>query len=157
VYAALQSALTDAWAIFYDWKVPGTRRRVDFLCIEPLRGIAAFEVKGGMVHKHRRTFVQKIRKDGIRKKILPFGQLRSGVMEVLACCGIDAAPLKIHESIFFPHMSQTAYTFGEGPHFFTREDLAPAKLWAKLSASLPGIDNPDATAIMQRLVATLAQ
>src|ERR1700677_399507 len=91
VYEVLQTALADAWSIFYDWPVCGTRRRIDFLCIDPGRGVAAFEVKGGTVHKRRANFVQQIRKDGIRKKILPFGQLKLGVAEVMRCCGIEAA------------------------------------------------------------------
>lgn len=80
VFAALQAGLGDDWFVFYDRPVKGTRRRVDFLCIAPARGVLAIEVKGGMVHAARGWFRQLINKGtGQRKRIDPFGQLKLGV------------------------------------------------------------------------------
>ena len=73
VYDVLSTTLDTTWTTFYDWAVKGTRRRIDFLCINPMRGIAAFEVKDGMVHNTGGKFRQLIdKKTGQRKVINPF-------------------------------------------------------------------------------------
>jgi hypothetical protein len=157
VYTALQSALDSAWHIFYDWHVPGARRRVDFLCIDPARGVAAFEVKGGLVQKRRAHFVQRIYRNGTRKRIFPFDQVKSGVNAVLCCCHVAPAVFPLHLSIFFPAMSLSAFPWREGAHFFTCEDLEPARLWSRIAPSLPTIDNPPAAAAMRGFIADLTR
>lgn len=137
VYDALRKALDDSWLVFYDRSVKGTRRRVDFLCINQARGVVAIEVKGGLVHNWRGRFKQVVRRDGTRKVVTPFDQAKQALGEVLTCCDVDVAALPRHVVIFFPQMSQAGFTFPEGPHVFAREDLEPSKLWAKLDGAMP--------------------
>jgi hypothetical protein len=138
VYDVLSTALDTTWTIFYDWAVKGTRRRIDFLCINPTLGIAAFEVKGGMVHNAGGKFRQLInKKTGRRKIVNPFHQVKLGFNEIVSACGIDIAALPAcHLAIFYPEMWQSGFTFTEGAHIFTQEDLDPDHLQKKLFNAL---------------------
>jgi hypothetical protein len=138
VYDDLSTTLDATWTVFYDWAVKSTRRRIDFLCINPTRGIAAFEVKGGMVHNARGKFRQLIsKKTGQRKIISPFHQVKLGLEEIVSACGIDCAALPVcHLAIFYPEMRQSGFTFMEGAHIFTQEDLDPHHLLEKLYGAL---------------------
>jgi len=138
VYDALSAALDTTWTTFYDWAVKGARRRIDFLCINPMQGIAAFEVKGGTVHNFRGKFRQLInKKTGRRKIINPFHQVKLGFNEIVSACGIDFAALPAcHLAIFYPEMWQSGFTFTASAHIFTQEDLAPHHLQKKLFNAL---------------------
>lgn len=139
VYRALESGLGDAWTVFYDRPIAGTRRRVDFLCLSPTRGVLAIEVKGGMVHAARGWFRQLIQRPGIRKRIDPFGQVKAGVREALAALGAGDVALPLHLAIWLPMMGQGAFTWSAPtPHIFTREVLAPERLQAMLAEVLTG-------------------
>ena len=151
VYDALREALDDSWSVFYDRPVKGTRRRVDFLCINPDRCVIAIEVKGGTVHNWRGNFKQVVRRDGTRKVVTPFDQAKQALGEVLACSGTDAISVPKHLLIFFPQMSQKGFTFSEGPHVFTRENLEPASLWAKLDGAMPAVAAENSCAALRRL------
>ena len=157
VYDALRNALDNMWSVFYDWPVKGTRRRVDFLCIGQGRGVIAIEVKGGLVHHSRARFRQLVARPGVRKVVTPFDQAKKALDAVLACCDAEAAALPCHIVVFFPHMSQAGFTFPEGPYVFTRENLEPAKLWAKLDGAMRvAVSMPECMALGQ-LFAALAR
>jgi nuclease-like protein len=123
VYDALRAGLDDAWSVFYDRPVRGTPRRVDFVAIDPARGVVAIEVKGGLVHASRGAFRQLITQSGQRKRIDPFGQLKMGFARVCDAAGVDMTGLPVHFVIWFPQMGQGAFTWEPSPHIWTREAI----------------------------------
>ncbi|MGE0108664.1 MAG: nuclease-related domain-containing protein [Bdellovibrionales bacterium] len=137
VFNALQSALQDDWSIFYDWSVQGTRRRVDFICISQTLGIIVFEVKGGLVHNSKGAFKQEIKYNGFRKSITPFDQVMKAYRDIVHACNLEIDDLpKCHYAVFFPEVTQKAFTFTEGLHIFTHEDLLKEKMTEKIQKSL---------------------
>jgi nuclease-like protein len=123
-FDVLKAELGDGWSVFYDRPVPGTRRRVDFLAVEPGYGVIAIEVKGGTVHAARGAFRQVIAPSGLRKRIDPFGQLKMAFARVCDGAQINALSLPVHLVIWFPHMGEAAFTWRPSPHIWTREASA---------------------------------
>jgi len=156
VYDLLSGVLDDSWTVFYDWKTKGTRRRIDFLCISPEHGLAAFEVKGGMVHNARGKFRQLINaKTGQRKVVTPFDQVKMGFDEVTLACGIEKAMLPpCHLAIFYPEMHQSGFTFTKGLHIFTQEDLEHNNFQEKLFNALSTPTHPERE-VTRRLLGAL--
>jgi len=137
VFDALQAALDDTWKVFYDRRVPGSRRAIDFIAIKPGHTMLALEVKGGLVHAGRRGFRQLVNKNGQRIATDPYGQTKKALAALAAAAHIDLAQMPVHIAAFFPMMSACAYPWaGTGPHIFTREDLEPTRLRERLSNSL---------------------
>ena len=135
VFYALQ-ALDDDWAVFYDRPVKGSRRRVDFLCLNPYRGAVAIEVKGGQVHAFRGWFRQKLKTH--RKRIDPFGQVKLGVRDVLSAAGVSPERLPVAFVICFPHMSVKGLPWADpGRHIWTREVIEAGAVDDAISAVLP--------------------
>lgn len=129
VYKALRSGLDDNWTVFYDTSIKGSRRRIDFVAVDVRRGLLAIEVKGGMVHSARGWFRQQIRVNGQRKKIDPFGQLKSAVRDLFAVAGIADGEVPSHLAIWFPAMSKSAFAWRlPTPHILTRELLDAGRL-----------------------------
>lgn len=155
VFSALAAALDESWHVFHDHAVAGTRRRVDFLCLSPARGIVAIEVKGGEVHLKRGGFRQRVRGDGTAKRIDPLAQVKAATAAVLDALGAELAPAP-HLVMWLPMMSGEAFTFAERgrEHFFTREQLAPAPLTTILDRVLVATTPGEAHEIM-RLIAGL--
>ena len=146
VFYALQG-LDDDWAVFYDQPVKGSRRRVDFLCLNRMRGVVAIEVKGGQVHAFRGWFRQKIKVTGQRKRVDPFGQVKRGVRDVLVACDVSPERLPVAFVIAFPHMGAKGLPWRDpGPHIWTREIFEAGAVAKALAAMLPG-GAVDATAV----------
>jgi hypothetical protein len=97
VYEALDAALDGEWLVFYDCQVRGTMRRVDFIVINPARGVAAIEVKGGLVHASDGAFRQLITQSGQRKRIDPFGQLKMAFARVCDAAGVNDAAMRLSD------------------------------------------------------------
>jgi hypothetical protein len=137
VWDALANALDDSWTIFYDRRAPGSRRAIDFLVIHPGRGLAAIEVKGGLVHAGRGRFRQIIRRNGLRKTVDPFGQLKRALAALAPGTGLDLDPCPRHLAVALPLMAASAFTFEASQQILTREALAPGPLRSTLEAALP--------------------
>lgn len=162
VFDALAAALDDRWLVLHNQTVPGVRRRIDFLIIEPARGVVALEVKGGLVHACRGSFRQTVKgrgtRPGQRKRIDPFAQTGAALDALLAATGIARARLAVHVAAVFPQMCARAFPWGPSPHLLYAEDLAPERLatWCEsaiaLAAGKTGDADPEAVA---RLVACL--
>lgn len=131
VFDALAAALGNGWTVYYNQRVKGSSRPIDFLIVRPDGGLIAWEVKGGQVHAHRGAFHQRIARNGQRKRIDPFGQLKRAVKAYLAATGRDpATPVEL--AIVFPHMAASAFQWASSPHILTSEDLELERLraWA---------------------------
>lgn len=151
VYGALAAALSDEWAVFYDRRVMGTRRRIDFLCLHPARGVLAIEVKGGMVHARRGAFRQVISANGQRKRIDPFGQLNRAVGDVWAAAGLLPDALPLHRCVWLPQMYQAGLPWQATAHILTCETLATAVLVAVVEAALPATGSAVVRDLVERL------
>jgi len=137
VFAALASALGNDWWVFYDRPVPGTRRRVDFVVVNPDRGVVAIEVKGGLVHAHRGWFRQLVRRPGQRKRIDPFGQLKLGFAGICRAAGVAVGSVPVHLAIWFPQMGQGAFVWKPTPHIWTRELIEAAAVDDAIEVAVP--------------------
>lgn len=137
VWDALANALDDNWTILYDRRAPGSRRAIDFLVIHPARGLAAIEVKGGLVHAGRGGFRQIIHRNGLRKTVDPFGQLKRGLAALAHGTGLALDHCPRHLAVALPLMAASAFTFEVSHQILTREALAPGQLRSTLEAVLP--------------------
>ena len=159
VYVALEAALDDRWRVFYNRTVKGARRRIDFLLIEPTRGLVALEVKGGMVHAFRGSFRQVLHgpgtRPGQRKRVQPFAQTRKALDELFAHSGIDPATVPIHIAAIFPDMSANAFPWGPSPHLLYHEQLAPQSLRCAIGQPLPTALADAQSALLGRLILAL--
>jgi hypothetical protein len=153
VFAAVHTALDDDWWCFYDRAVAGSRRRVDMLALHPGRGVLAIEVKGGMVYARRGHLLQQVAREGTRKRIDPFGQLKRAVAEIWALAGLRPEDMPVHGAIWFPEMGQAGLRWPPSPHILTRETLAPDVLAALVERALPV--TTDAAAAVWRLIGLL--
>ncbi len=157
VFVALEQALDDTWQVFYDRRVKGARRPIDFIVVHPARKVLALEVKGGLVHHTRKGFRQVVRSNGQRKRVAPFIQTQQAWTELLRCAGLSASSPQVHIAACFPLMSRSAFPWPDpGRHLFLREDLSdPNMLLAKLELVL-GPDADFDPAFNSRLVASLS-
>ena len=156
VFWALSAALDERWWVLYDRPIPDSRRRVDFLCANPDRGIFAIECKGGMVHDKRGSFRQLVsRKPVWRKKIDPFGQLKLALRDLFAAAGVQTQTLPLHQAIWFPEMGQGGLRWQPSPHILTREILQTDKLIELIDAVLPGSPAVGQSERVGQVVATL--
>lgn len=137
VYEVLRDGLSDMWSGFYDRAVRGTLRRVDFIAINPQRGVVAIEVKGGWVHASRGAFRQLIAASGRRKQINPFGQLKMALARVCDAAGVDVLAIPLHLAIWLPQMAQSALTWEPSPHIWTRETIEAGGVGAMIEQLLP--------------------
>lgn len=137
VWEALTVALDDAWTVLYDRPIPGSRRAIDFLVIHPARGFAAIEVKGGLVHAGAGRFRQVIRRNGMRKTVDPFGQLKRSIAALAHGTALDLEHCPRHLAVALPLMAASAFTFQPSHQILTREALEPGRLRGTLEAVLP--------------------
>ena len=152
MFAALQAALDNQWRVFYDRPIPKSRRRVDFIATHARRGFLAIEVKGGMVHDKRGAFRQLISKEGQRKRIDPFGQLKLGLRDLYSAAGIaDDVRMPIHQAIWFPQIGQGGLRWQPSPHILTREMLDEAKLIELVKVCLHNHLTPEQSAAVMRI------
>ena len=156
VFDALAAALDDSWWVLYDQRIPGSRRRVDFLCLNAARGILAIEVKGGQVHDKRGAFRQLVsRKPLWRKRIDPFGQLKLALRDVFAAAGAPSDAITVHQAIWLPEMGQAGLRWQPTPHILTRELLDPDRLRRLLmTVTMVGLDRDQGQAV-ERIRAVL--
>jgi Nuclease-related domain len=98
------AGLDESWSVFYDRPVASTQRRVDFVAINPARGVVAIEVKGGLVHARRGAFRQLITQSGVRKRINPFGQVKLAFARVCDAAGVDILKLSMQFVMWFLHI-----------------------------------------------------
>jgi hypothetical protein len=155
VYDALRDGLDDNWSVFYDRTVQGTMRRVDFVAIDPQRGVMAIEVKGGLVHASRGAFRQLITQSGQRKRIDPFGQLKMAFARVCDAAGVDVLALPVHFAIWFPQMAQSAFAWEPSPHIWTRETMGTEALNSAIERALRPRLRASAAIALGRVVAAL--
>lgn len=138
VYEALRDALDDAWFVFYDRRVPGSNRPIDFLVIHPERHVLALEVKGGQVHAVRGRFRQMVSRTGQRIVTTPFAQTRKALIALCRAIGIEPDTLPVHIAAFFPMMAASAFPWADtGPHIMTREHLDSQVLATAIMRTLP--------------------
>ena len=137
VFEALRAGMSEAWSVFYDRPVQGTMRRVDFVAINPERGVVAIEVKGGLVHASRGAFRQLITRSGQRKRIDPFGQLKMAFARLGDAAGVDVLGVPAHFVIWFPQMGQGAFAWPASPHIWTRELLEAGAVREAIERALP--------------------
>ena len=158
IWEALREApLPPATWVFYNAAPMGCRRRIDFLILDPGRGIIAIEVKGGHVH-YRTGFRQRIAGQPWSKRIEPWAQAARALAQALAA--LDLNPIAVPQAFMLalPATSRADLPFPAGPHMLMAEDLAPARLASKLNTLLPRLD-PLASAtigpILDRMTAAL--
>lgn len=137
VWEALAGALDDGWTVLYDRRIPGSRRAIDFLVVHPARGFAAIEVKGGLVHAGAGRFRQVIRRNGLRKTVDPFGQLKRAIAALAHGTGIDLGHCPRHLAVALPLMAASAFTFQPSHQILTREALASGRLRGTIETVLP--------------------
>jgi hypothetical protein len=135
VFDALAAALGNGWTVYYNQRVKGSRRPIDFLIVRPDGRPIAWEVKGGMVHAYRGAFRQRVGQNGQRKRIDPFGQLKLAVRAYLTVTGRDPAT-SVELAVVFPDMAASAFPWIPSPHILTREDLGPERLRTWLSSRM---------------------
>lgn len=156
VFTALRTSLDDAWCVFYDRPIRGSRRRIDFLGVHSGRGVLAIEVKGGMVHDKRGAFRQRIGKSGQPKKIDPFGQLKCGLRDLFLAGGITDHAVPMHQAIWFPEMGQGGLRWTESDHILTRETLDPVALAAVVERAMPAIPEQRCDFACERIIGVLS-
>lgn len=140
----------------YDRRAPGSRRAIDFVLINPARGFAAIEVKGGLVHAGHGRFRQIIHRSGLRKVIDPFGQLKRALAALAHGTGIDLDRCPRHLAVALPMMAASAFTFEVSHQILTREALAPGRLRGTLEVFLPLHSDASMRARLDRLIACMA-
>lgn len=156
VFAALQNGLSDDWQVFYDRSIPGSRRRLDFVAADPVRGIIAIEVKGGLVHAARGWFRQRIRPSGQRKTIDPFAQVRFGAEALCTAAGVAVGRLPLHMAIWFPVMSRSAFPWRRSSaHLLTRESLGAAELRSTFDGVLSTPTTAEQRVAIVKVIASL--
>lgn len=155
VWEALALALDDGWTVLYDRRIPGSRRAIDFLVIHPARGFAAIEVKGGLVHAGAGRFRQVIRRNGLRKTVDPFGQLKHGIAALTHGTGLDLDHCPRHLAVALPLMAASAFTFQVSHQILTREALAPDLLRGSLETVLPLHGGAAIRARLDRLISRM--
>lgn len=155
VWDALAAALDDSWTVIYDRRAPGSRRAIDFLVIHPGRGFAAIEVKGGLVHAGRGRFRQIIHRNGLRKTVDPFGQLKRAIAALAHGTGVDLDSCPRHLCAALPLMAASAFTFPASPQILTREALSPGRLRGTLEAVLPLHGDVSIRLRLERLIAQM--
>ena len=101
IWEALREApLPPATWVFYNAAPMGCRRRIDFLILDPGRGIIAIEVKGGHVH-YRTGFRQRIAGQPWSKRIEPWAQAARALAQALA--PLDLNPIAIPQAFMRSH------------------------------------------------------
>ncbi|MEQ1715044.1 MAG: nuclease-related domain-containing protein [Hyphomicrobium sp.] len=144
VYDALANALPAGWTVFYNARIPRSRRSIDFLIVVPKRGLVAIEVKGGLVHMRRGAMRQAQRRTPLQgKRIQPFLQLQRALADLWRATNLPPGAVPTHLIAAFPHMSAKAYPWGPAQHVLTREDLDPECLGARLRNALPPLQGPE--------------
>lgn len=156
VWDSLALALDDSWTVIYDRRAPGSRRAIDLLVINPTRGFAAIEVKGGLVHAGHGRFRQIIHRSGLRKVIEPFGQLKRALAALAHGTGIDLENCPCHLAVALPMMAASAFTFQASHQILTREALEPGRLRGTLEAVLPLHGDASIRHRLDRLIARMA-
>lgn len=156
VYDALARALDDDWSVFYDRRVKGSNRPIDFIVLHPERGLVAIEVKGGMVHAMRGKFRQALPSTTYRKAVLPFAQLKKAIAALFAATGVTADEVPCHLAVFLPLMSAKAFIWGTSPHLLTREHIEPDALRSFISTALTGHVDDRGYAALSSLALQLA-
>lgn len=155
VWDSLVVALDDGWTVLYDRRIPGSRRAIDFLIIHPGRGFAAIEVKGGLVHAGHGRFRQNIWRNGLRKTVDPFGQLKRGIAALAHGTGINLECCPRHLAVALPLMAASAFTFQASHQILTREALAPDRLRGTLEMHLPPHSDASIRTHLDQLIACM--
>lgn len=158
VYNVLQKFLDDGWVVYYDYSIKGTKRRSDFICINPNVGVMAVEAKGSEVHFFRGKFFQLNHKTKKRYPINPLDQVAIGYRSVVEKCGLSMESLPEPLLIcFFPDMYQKGLGFSDSPHFYSKENIAADGFNLKFEkAPFPSI-TPEKSQGLLRFIEALKQ